>query len=206
MSDFVVVDNFFHKFEVHGLSKLIFNNGEINWKYGYKTTYNSDTNASFKEIERLFIKNDSNINVENDRMLTHPLILHNTVVSDMYNKFANIKPLIESKFEVNIKFIQEMKINFSLPGEIKPDQYLMPHYDNHKLGSKTMILYMNDCEGDTILFNEYYEGYHNTDKKTIYKRYSPKINKAIMFDARRYHSNSFSTKNIRAVIVANIII
>ena len=62
---------------------------------------------------------------------------------------------------------------------------------------------MNDCDGDTIIFNE-------TNKDILYgssnavvtehKRVKPKKGRLVMFDGARYHCSSQPTENYRCII------
>jgi hypothetical protein len=51
-----------------------------------------------------------------------------------------------------------------------------------------MVYYLNDSDGDTFLFNEKYgDGFSDF---TVMERISPKKNRAVIFEANRYHASS----------------
>lgn len=77
-----------------------------------------------------------------------------------------------------------------------------PHY--------TFLYYVNDSDGDTILFNEKFDinkdVYDQHDDFTIFKSFTPKRGKAILFNGLTYHSSSNPQHHeSRVVINMNLI-
>jgi hypothetical protein len=66
--------------------------------------------------------------------------------------------------------------------------YNLPHIDYH-FPHKTLILYMNDTDGDTYVFNEHYTG-KNLKSFTIQERIKPIENRAVILDGFHYHTAS----------------
>lgn len=74
-----------------------------------------------------------------------------------------------------------------------------------------MLYYVNDCDGDTILYDKtledipdgipYPEKYHNLN---ITHRISPKKGRILFFDGRIYHAPSTPTKSIRCIITMDL--
>lgn len=70
------------------------------------------------------------------------------------------------------------------------------------------VYYLNDCDGDTIIFNE-------TSKDILYgsknatvsehRRVSPKKNRMVLFDGSRYHCSSQPTNSYRCIINYDLI-
>lgn len=87
----------------------------------------------------------------------------------------------------------------------------IPHVDvpyNHTVG----LLYLNDSDGDTIVYNEKFNPYgsyeiskyyeeHLNSQVTEYRRFTPEENKFIMFDGMHYHSSSTPIKTKRRIAV-----
>ena len=63
----------------------------------------------------------------------------------------------------------------------------------------TLLYYINDTDGDTILYNEKFD----EGKEVILTemaRVSPKAGRAVLFNGNLYHSPSVPTTGYRAVI------
>jgi ectoine hydroxylase-related dioxygenase (phytanoyl-CoA dioxygenase family) len=74
-----------------------------------------------------------------------------------------------------------------------------PHVDADK-DHLVFLYYVNDSDGDTIFFNEKYDG-SKIDNLTVMSRVSPESGKAVVFDGRTYHaSSSPSIGDYRCVI------
>lgn len=75
-----------------------------------------------------------------------------------------------------------------------------PHVDfftPHKTG----ILYMNDSDGDTILYNEHFSENQETTNFNIKNTVTPKENRVLLFDGLQYHGSSSPTKNNCRIVV-----
>ena len=94
---------------------------------------------------------------------------------------------------VFVKFLQKhnmyctriirAKLNFV--SSIQEDVHQTPHVDV-TFPHNVFLYYINDSDGDTILFNEKYDG---TKKElTIAESINPEMGKAILFDGLTYHS------------------
>lgn len=90
-----------------------------------------------------------------------------------------------------------MPSNFQLKGH-----YHLPHVDL-TTPHKTLIYYINDNDGDTLIFNEKYSNNFEYGKKTIKKTIRPKAGKAVLFDGLHYHTGSFSSNNHRILLNCN---
>jgi hypothetical protein len=74
-----------------------------------------------------------------------------------------------------------------------------PHY--------TFLYYVNDSDGDTILFNELRDARNSDtyqyDEFTLFKRVTPKRGRAILFNGMYYHSSS-QPQNHHSRVILNI--
>jgi hypothetical protein len=89
-----------------------------------------------------------------------------------------------------------------------------PHIDLD-LPHITALYYINDCDGDTVLYNEsydpefyehsqYYLKHHLKGKLTERVRIKPKANRLVVFDGLIYHNSSTpTTSSSRVVMNAN---
>ena len=206
-SNVVVVDNFLHKVVQKQIETSIINDSSISWNYWH--------NASYKNINELqFCQNDPDIFVKRFGNLSHVLISTDGSASDFCKSLPDLKKTIETKFNVKIKKMLRSRINLTFPiGEVT-DKYDTPHWDldppRGNTNCKSVVYYVNDTDGDTVLFEEMVYNDNSsiidTSKKTLVQRISPKQGRAIMFDANRYHAGSFPSKNIRIVLNINLLL
>lgn len=84
----------------------------------------------------------------------------------------------------------------------------IPHADNTTKNGYTAIYYINDCDGDTVLYNELApEGVPDNQlvkyDVTEMVRITPKKNRMVIFNNRHYHSAPSSASKARFVINFN---
>ena len=190
----IVVEDFLHKITLKQLEKIILGNN-ITW--GYRQFPNYTDIATEKE----FRDNDPNIFNKEFGDFSHRL-LSNNLTSEVYELFPNFKNLIQNKFKIKVKKLARININFAFPTGVVSSNYDTPHCDFVECDKycKSIVCYINESDGDTVLFDEYSNGITDTSKKTIVKRITPKAGKAVMFDSTRYHSGSFPSKKTRIII------
>jgi len=88
--------------------------------------------------------------------------------------------------ELGLLGTSRVKFNVLLKQDFKY-HYNQPHMDSTNT-TYSMVYYLNDGDGDTFLFNEKY-GDEFSDF-TVMERISPKKNRAVIFEANRYHASS----------------
>lgn len=72
--------------------------------------------------------------------------------------------------------------------------YNTPHPDDTETDiTYSMVYYVNDSDGDTVMFNEFYDKNKPHSSLTIHQRIKPKKNRLVVFDSRRYHASSNPT-------------
>lgn len=62
------------------------------------------------------------------------------------------------------------------------------HYDNSEPNNKTLVYYINDSDGDTILFDTLYDGTEREYTMKELMRVTPKQGRAVVFDTWRFHA------------------
>lgn len=106
--------------------------------------------------------------------------------SSLYEPFKKI-------FNLDFKNLLRAKINLLLQyPDYKSNNYNHPHVDFDE-EHVTKIYYVNDCDGDTVFFED--------DKKTIIKKVSPKKGRLVIFKNKIYHSGSNPIKNKKRIII-----
>jgi len=71
-----------------------------------------------------------------------------------------------------------------------------PHIDTQQ-PHWASIYYVNDSDGDTLIYNET----ESSDNYTIQKRIEPKANRLLIFDGKFYHTGSSPSKHKNRVII-----
>jgi hypothetical protein len=197
MSDIVVVDEFFPKLQQRALEVASLDKSLL-WMYNHTPTY-----GDFK-IDHDFMKNDENIISLNFGVFRHVIFRDKKIISPLYDlHLSNLKFLIEKKFKVEVESFDRIYLNFATPTGTKTEKYGIPHFDTTAPNTKIFIYYINDTDGDTVIFDEFYNGEINPKKKTISQRITPKKSRAVMFDSNRYHAASWPSENTRRIININ---
>jgi hypothetical protein len=102
---------------------------------------------------------------------------------------------------LEVEEVLRCKVNLLFVDSGREDQqHHTAHVDSEEDKTLTVVYYCNDTDGDTFMFNEVYK----TDKLTQLERVAPKRNRALVFDARRYHASS-SPKNGDNRFVVNFV-
>ena len=64
----------------------------------------------------------------------------------------------------------------------------MPHSDSSSSGCISMVYYVNDSDGDTVIFNEFDQG--DVAELSVAKRVTPKQGRVVVFDSNRVHCST----------------
>jgi len=197
MSDIIIVDNFFPKLQERLLEALTLSM-DIKWFYKPQPEFDN------RKLAYEFRKNDENIEHLNVGQFRHLIMERRKIYSSVYESHLyNLKSLIEEAFKVEVDIFERMYFNLTTPIGIKTQKYGLPHTDMNSLKTKILIYYINDCDGDTVIFDEYYGSSPNPAKKTISQRISPKKSRAVMFYSNRYHTGSWPSEHTRRVLNVN---
>jgi|TARA_E500000318_G_scaffold83218_2_gene78789 hypothetical protein len=188
MENVEVIDNFLPDYIQDQIENII-NYGNIKYEYSPFSSYDkSYSNNNFKDEAQLvnnFIE-EGNFVVDD---MSHFFLLPLQVACLKNNIQFSLNQIIRTK--VNLKFRQESKSNTF----INP-----PHRDTILLNSLIGIYYINDSDGDTII----YKGNDENNLKPI-QNISPKKGRMILMDGLIYHSASHPLKTkTRKVINYNL--
>lgn len=94
---------------------------------------------------------------------------------------------------VRITNIMRMKLNNqtrSLFADYDSQSCNEIHVDNHYPNNKTMVYYLNNSDGDTILFDKTYDGKTDHYNMKPILRIEPKQGRCAVFDTTRFHAPS----------------
>lgn len=187
-------------------------NGEIDWKFStfeYRKTKEKKEHIGHENW-------DGYVQLVKPIFSLHPQTKKPWVVSeDYFSLVTSVLSLFLIKFGLSFSFndLVRIKVNFGLNQPFYPkDSFGPPHVDGDI--KWTMIYYINDSDGDTILFNENVEFFNGYDdygmidysKKvpkeyTILTRVQPKQGRILLFRGDQYHAGTPPTKNLSRTII-----
>ena len=141
---------------------------------------------------------DGDDNTEDFPQLTH------CIYDVMYNGEGNSKlaePIMRDlKNEFDIKKFIRIKLNLLLKSNQTVGKWHIPHVDQD-IPHKVCIVYLNQSDGDTVLFNEQYEQGVNKTEFSVQHRITPEEDKALLFDGKQYHASCSPVKSSKRVVL-----
>lgn len=108
--------------------------------------------------------------------------------------FRPVIHAIEDKFDVRVDTLLRFRIGMLTNVGESGCHY--PHVD-FNYPHTTVLVYLNDSDGDTVLFNEVFDGETEPESLTVHTSHAPVYNRALKFYGLQYHSSSAPTKNER---------
>jgi len=109
-------------------------------------------------------------------------------ISSIFEKFCNSVGINTDKVEI-------IRAQLNLSPKAIADVSI-PHADQD-FDHKVFLCYLNDSDGDTIL----YEEVDKSESYTIQQQISPEFGKAIVFNGRHYHSMTFPKEHVHRMVI-----
>jgi len=150
-------------------------------------------------VENNYDKNNKNI--KDSVQFVHP-IFDKDPLSSIYSLVYPILWFFEKEAGYNIVDVLRIKAN-SLTRDGEDLRYQPPHIDMASAGYHSLIYYINDSDGDTILFNE--DLYHGHDNLTECTRITPTKGSAVLLPSHLFHSSSCPIDSKRRLVINFII-
>lgn len=118
---------------------------------------------------------------------THRFFLYGEILSPLYSELFPILILLEKETGRSyVDRILRIKANFIPRNSTFPDGCYNPaHVDDHD-SNETLLYYVNDSDGDTIVFNEK----HAAKSLSFKESCSPKKGRCLLFDSSYLHSST----------------
>ena len=141
--------------------------------------------------------------------LRHSFANDDEITSDYYKFIEPLKLIFESHMRAKVKLTHRIKSNLLIN---QRGPYIQPpHVDTLELidndvdclGYKTLLYYVNDSDGDTIFYNEFYTG-EPVGLVTEQQRVSPKKGRAVIFDSNQIHSGSCPSVNDTRMVINSV--
>jgi hypothetical protein len=190
-NDILVIDNFIPKSAQDEISNLCFSPG-MGWYFNHSAGYS-------KEVMEQVKLPDNTLDVF---QFTHRVIDEGKILSSSYPIFGHLITALPFSNVV----VKRIKLNLTTRvASFKEYNFGSPHTDHgleHSDNYMTAIYYVNDSDGDTIIFNESTLGANLTVKQRI----TPKKGRIVIFDGHVLHSPSNPIVNdLRCVVNLNFI-
>lgn len=152
--------------------------------------------------------------IDNPAGLNHFFYEQNSFKSTFFDMVYPIILNLQDKInDKDMSRLIRMRANLILKNSAINEDAFMPHIDSF-FKHIVAIYYVNDSDGDTIIFNETNENYDPGSKDiekissrnfTVKKRIKPEKGKILVFPGNYYHTASFCKKNkFRCVINTNL--
>jgi hypothetical protein len=84
-----------------------------------------------------------------------------------------------------------------------PSPWLNGPHTDYRVPHQTALLYMNDADGDTVIYREQWSRDHSRDPSelTVWETITPKANRLVIFDGLHLHTGTLPTKINRRVVI-----
>lgn len=156
---------------------------EIPWYWHTNTSYR-DSSEEYQQMQKL---QQQYPNIVDNGQFTHAVLDDGNVFSSNTGLFIPILYMFADKAKITVTDILRIRINLLIQDKtFTYDNYNYPHTDI--MPSKVFIYYINDSDGDTVLFNETASEEFPSEFNII-KRITPTAGTGVFFDASRFHAS-----------------
>jgi hypothetical protein len=174
---FNVIDNFISEEFQNELEKNLIGNKHFPYFYCL------DTVDSYNE-QLLF---DTG-NILHQPQFVHTLLINNEQKSNAFDPIVSLFDF--SQFYTQGYKLSRAKINLLTPPvNATKNHHHVPHFDSSNPDDITVIYYVNNGDGDTVIFNERYDN-NNYITPTINSTVSPQKGRVLIFPSNLLHASS----------------
>jgi hypothetical protein len=179
MQDILVFDDFIETpYQEHLASMLLGIGSAVSWVYLPSTV--GDTNKWEKLKTQYTVDTPQMIhNFFNPRYAADNAALDGLILP--------LKFKLESELKQRFDIVR-IKANLLFRDNTNYNNMGMPHSDSNTPGCLSMVYYVNDSDGDTVIFNEFDQG--DVAELSVAKRVTPKQGRVVVFDSNRVHCST----------------
>lgn len=180
----IIIDNFLPEVYIDSIYQLM-GGDQLTW------SFNKHSTSTDPNLDKLF---HTDTETAEHLQFRHIFIDDNKVKSAQLRFIAPLIACYENQFG-KIKSTQRIKSNLLVPQ--KGPSLQRPHADDMETDSydstgyianrKTLLYYVNSSDGDTIIYNEKFEG-KPVGELTVQQRITPVKGRAVIFDSNQIHS------------------
>lgn len=196
----IIDDNFLTQKEIEHYQKITFLNQSIDWVFSKSAPEKS-----------LSSKTLPGPNTKNNFQLMHIAYPTKDKNSIILKDLESLLKKFTDKNNIEIGFIERIKINIILNEEKNLAQTNTPHIDsvspfvksNEKEEHLVFLYYVNFSDGPTIIYDQKYP-LNNYSELSIKNKIEPMAGRGILFGGTQYHSSSSPVEsNVRCIININ---
>lgn len=187
-----------HNFDIVENSDIVIIDNFLNQDY-YMDLYNFITSADMPWYYRHNISSFDGPSSIGDFGFNHTLNADgqwvDTKLANLFIPFSyEIKNLVSSSG------ILRVRLDMTL---FNPTQHIHHFHVDYPFPHYASIYYVNDSDGDTVIYNERYNGERDLDVSnlTVMHRIKPKANRLVIFDGFHYHTGHSPSKNKNRILI-----
>lgn len=139
----------------------------------------------------------NNPKIRDSMQYIHGIYWNDGPTSDYYQLVLPIVWFLEKETNLPIEAIARIKAN-DLPKLPDSTFYNPPHVDSRP-GFASLIYYVNDSDGDTVIFDKFAEEGH-WDLKEV-ARFTPKKGNALLLPSHQFHTSTNPEKSDRRIVI-----
>ena len=178
-----VFDNIISKKDQKFIKNNLLDNGNFPWSYVSDVSKKGNTHQRRPGFKHIF-KN------------------YNLIEPILVNTRAKLNKVLYAKDE-----ILEARSFLQLPLNLTDRSIDAPHVDAD-IDHMVVLYYVNDSDGDTVIYENLFEGY---DKVPLLKdlkekkRVTPKAGRVVLFNGKHWHTSCQPEHNVRCVVNYNVV-
>jgi hypothetical protein len=197
----IILDDFIDKELQNQIEDAMF---DCNWLFAMDNTY--EYNASFMEIKYRKFLNPFKYDIS-------PSIITNLQTNQkIFKLFYSVIEKTCNHINFNLEEISRCIAGIQGVQVIRKQSKICNIHVNKKPPHLVLLYYVNDADGETILFDKTIDDIDDDDVMYLDERYEfnvvnkimPKQGRILLFDGRTYHSASSPTTGMRCIITLDL--
>ena len=164
-------------------------------------------NIIFKKIKWTYEFDVTNPNNEQQRPGFSYFYLKDNIVYKYHSHMTHMIDAACDKINFKRKDCLQGRSFLQLPLNLKDRSIDAPHVDAD-IDHLVVLYYVNDSDGDTVIYENKFEGYDKVPRFSELKekqRVTPKAGRVVIFNGKHWHTSCQPEHNVRCVINYNIV-
>lgn len=144
-----------------------------------------------------------------DSSFTHVALYDGRIMSDSLHLCESVLLSALSKIDMRVRSLLRLRLGMFMRSA---ENFIHPPHIDSEVPHMTALLYVNESDGDTFLYKERYQNFHELNAAdyyqlklleyvTIEQRVTPKPNRLVVFDGLQYHASSSPVASTRRIVL-----